>query len=101
MMNRGQENLPASVIAYCVSGNQYLFIEQDRLRVMVVKNTSDPVKDLTAVSMPEQKGREKSVKSTSTMVSLSASRARKEQVPLKQLISLELSGILSGKAARL
>ena len=62
VMNRGQENLPASVIAYCVSGNQYLFIEQDRLRVMVVKNTSDPVKDLSAVSMPEKKGHEKSSK---------------------------------------
>src|SRR5678809_1676641 len=36
--NNGQLGLPATVIAYFSSGNQTVFIEKDRLRIIVVRS---------------------------------------------------------------
>ena len=39
--NNGQLGLPGNVVAYFSSGNQTVFIEKDRLRVMVMKSEGD------------------------------------------------------------
>src|SRR5262245_28379725 len=39
--NSGQLGLPRSVVAYFSSGNQTVFIERDRLRVVVVRSNED------------------------------------------------------------
>src|SRR4029079_16108373 len=39
--NNGQMGLPGNVVAYFSSGNQTVFIEKDRLRIIVVKSEED------------------------------------------------------------
>jgi hypothetical protein len=53
--NNGQLGLPGKVVAYFSSGNQTVFIERDRLRIIVVKSKDDEpdfdfVKDKSSVT---------------------------------------------------
>lgn len=41
--NNGQQNLPEQVLGYFSTGSQYVFIEKNRLRIMVIDQEDDPL----------------------------------------------------------